>query len=112
MRICKKISTLIFLLTFLFNFNLNAEVVNKINVVGNDRISLETIVVFADISIDKDYQETDISLIIKKLYETNFFSEISAVLENNVLSLTVNENPIVDVIVFKALFNQFQFHFL
>ena len=102
MRICKKISVLIFLLTFLVNFNLNAEVVNKINVVGNDRISLETIVVFADISIGKDYQETDISLIIKKLYETNFFSEISAVLENNVLSLTVNENPIVDVIVFKG----------
>ena len=102
MRICKKIYILVFLLTFVFNFNLKAEIVNKVNVVGNDRISLETIVVFADITIGKDYNETDVSLIIKKLYETNFFSEISAVLSNNTLNLTVSENPIVDVIIFNG----------
>ena len=37
---------------------------------------------------------------IKKLYDTTFFSDISVELENGVLSFTVKENPIINTIVF------------
>ena len=54
---------------------------------GNDRISLETIAIFGDILIGKDYEPSDINLLIKKLYETTFFSDISVELKNNKLKL-------------------------
>ena len=45
-------------------------------------------------------KESDISLLIKKLYETSFFSNISVELINNKLTIVVKENPIVNSIIF------------
>ena len=80
--------------------NAFSDVVDKIEVKGNERISSETIVIFGDISLGKDYQNSDINLLIKKLYDTTFFSDISIELENNNLVITVKENPIINSIVF------------
>ena len=44
-----------------------AEIVKKVEVIGNDRISLETIVIFGDIVIGKDYESSDINKLIKKI---------------------------------------------
>ena len=73
----------VFILFFLaFSAKSYAEIVNKVEVKGNDRITLETIVIFGDITIGKNYESSDINLLIKKLYETNFFSNISVELQN------------------------------
>ena len=94
----------IFVLTFFFITLLNgysySEVVNKVEVKGNERISSETIKVFGDIILGKDYEANDVNNLIKKLYETNFFSNISINLENNTLIITLKENPIINSIVF------------
>ena len=66
--------------------------INKVEVNGNQRITLETIVIFGDITIGKNYNESDISLLIKKLYETNFFSNLSVELINNQLIINVEGN--------------------
>ena len=100
MTVLKKIFfTFILLFTF-FVSKSYAEVVDKVQVEGNERISLETIVIFGDISVGKNYEAPDINILIKKLYETTFFSKISIDLENNILKILVEENPIVDSIVF------------
>tara|TARA_B100001123_G_scaffold450932_1_gene625215 strand:+ start:1404 stop:3647 length:2244 start_codon:yes stop_codon:yes gene_type:complete len=92
-----------FSLFFVFYNNYsNAEIVKKIEIKGNERISKETILVFGDISIGKDYQTNDINSLIKKLYDTTFFSNISVSLKNNKLSITVIENPIINTITFKG----------
>ena len=71
----------IFFLTFLFITFINdqsySEEVKKIEVNGNERISAETIMIFGDIALGKDYQTSDLNSLIKKLYETTFFSDIS-----------------------------------
>ena len=67
-----------FLFLICFNNSSFAEVIKKIEVKGNERISLETIVVFGDVALGKDYNASDINLLIKKLYDTTFFSNISA----------------------------------
>ena len=72
----------------IFNAHSNSEIVKKIKVEGNQRISLETIAIFGDIIIDKDYQSSDITQLIKKLYETNFFSNISINLEDGIKDYT------------------------
>ena len=92
------ISAILFF-TFL-NAQSYSEVVNKVEIKGNERISSETIIIFGDISIGKNYEKSDISLIIKKLYQTTFFSNISAEIGNGELRIFVEENPIIVSVVF------------
>ena len=98
----KKIFALIILYFTFFNVNSYSEIVNKVEVKGNNRISSETIMVFGDISIGENYQGSDVNLLIKKLYESNFFSNISVELKNNKLTIVVEENPLVESIIFKG----------
>jgi outer membrane protein insertion porin family len=86
---------------FFNNFSYS-EIVNKVEAKGNERISLETIIIFGDVSVGKNYEDSDISLLIKKLYETSFFSNISVELINNKLTINVKENPIVNTITFNG----------
>ena len=80
-----------------------SEVVKKINISGNERISNETIIVFGDIAIDQNYEANDINLIIKKLFETKFFSDIKVELKNGILNINVKENKIINSIIFKGI---------
>ena len=96
----KKILSFFLLFLFLINGKSFAEVVKKVEIEGNDRISQETIMVFGDISIGKDYNISEVNILIKKLYSTSFFSNISAAIENNTLKIIVKENPIIKSIVF------------
>jgi len=102
MDFLRKINIFVILFSIFFNVNSYSEIVKKVDVQGNDRISQETIIIFGDIEIGKNYEESDISLLIKKLYETSFFSNISVELANNKLIIAVEENPIVDSIIFKG----------
>ena len=96
----KKIFVVIILYFIIFNVNSYSEIVKKVEVKGNVRISLETIMIFGDVSIGKNYEGSDVNLLIKKLYESNFFSNISVKLKNNKLSIVVTENPLIDSIIF------------
>ena len=73
----------------------NAEIVNKLKFEGNERISNETMMVFGDIVLGKNYEASDVSNLIKKLYETNFFSNIKAEIINGEMRIIVSENPII-----------------
>ena len=100
----KKNIFVIFLFFLYFNISSHsiAEVVNKVNINGNKRISSETIMIFGDILIGKNYEVSDINLLIKKLYQSDFFSNISVELKNNVLNITLEENPIINSIIFEG----------
>ena len=93
--------SLVLFITF-FSVNSYSEVVKKIEVKGNERISTETIMIFGDIALGKNYEIPDVNLLIKKLHETTFFSDISVELENNKLSIVVKENAIINSIIFKG----------
>ena len=98
----KFINLLYILIIFVFIISTKsfAEDVNKVKVVGNERISLESILVFGDITIGNNFETSDVNLLLKKLYETNFFSNIKIAIENGQMTITVTENPIVNTIVF------------
>ena len=96
----KKIIAFHILFFIFYNVYSYSEVVNKVDVQGNDRISSETIMIFGDIMIGENYEDTDIGLLIKKLDETTFFSNISVELINNKLTIVVKENPIINSITF------------
>ena len=74
--------SLIFLITI---SNVIAEIVNKIEISGNQRIANETIKMFSDNPLGKNLNEEDLNIILKKLYNTNFFKNISVDLEKKYL---------------------------
>ena len=98
----KKIIVFLILFFTFYNVNSYSEVVNNVEVQGNNRISSETIMIFGDIVIGNNYEESDVGLLIKKLYETNYFSNISVELNNGNLIVTVEENPIINSVNFEG----------
>ena len=97
----------IFILAILLNyFSLsvsNSEVVNQIKIEGNKRITDEIILMFSGINVGEDITSSEVNGIIKDLFETNFFNNVSVVFENNLVSITVDEAPLIDKIIFSGL---------
>ena len=81
----------IFLISSLF-----AEIIKNVDIRGNIRISDETILVLGDIDIGTNYKTDDLNNIVKKLYESEFFEDISLNLINNILTINLIENPIIE----------------
>ena len=78
--------------------NSYSEIVKEIKVIGNDRISSKTIETFANVSINDNLDQSNINQILKDLYNTNFFNNDTITLKNNVLMISVYENPIINKI--------------
>ena len=97
----------IFILAILLNYFplsvSNSEVINQIKIEGNKRITDEIILMFSQINVGKDINSNAINEIIKNLYETNFFNNVSVVFEDNLVSIIVDEAPIIDKIIFTGL---------
>jgi len=99
----RKIFKLFFFVFLAFTFsNANAEILKKLEIIGNSRISNETIKVYGEIEINKDYSNDDLNTVIKRLYDTKFFSDISTSFSNGVLRINVKENPIIDSIIIEG----------
>ncbi len=102
----KKISKFLLIISFLcfsFQYSVSAEVVKKIIIDGNQRISNETIKMFSAISIDDNLNNLDINKLLKDLYETNFFENVSIKFDNNTLSIFVKEYPIIENIYYEGI---------
>ena len=84
---------LVYLLSISSSFS---EIINKVEVSGNKRISKETIIVIGKIKKDINYDNKNLNDVLKNLYETNFFKDIDIDLSNNVMTINVKENPIIE----------------
>jgi len=72
-----------------------SDVVTKIEVNGNKRITQETIILFGNIKLGSDINNENLDEILKKLYETNFFEDVSLKITNETLFINLKENPII-----------------
>ena len=99
--------SLIFILFLLFTTSLSnfsyADIVNKIEINGNDRISDETILVFSSIKIGQKVKPVDINNILNNIYDTNFFKNVNVSLIDNKLIILVEENPIIGEIFIEGI---------
>jgi len=80
-----------------------AEIVKEVKVVGNVRVSSETIVMFGDIKVNEDYNAQKINELSRQLYDTDFFSYLEINLTNGLLEISVKENPIIQSLVFNGI---------
>ena len=85
-----------------FNFS-NAEIVNKIIINGNERVSDATIIVFSSIKLGDTINEEKLNQIVNSLYDSNFFDNISTRFDNQQLTITVKESPIINKIEFQGI---------
>ena len=92
------------LVVFLFSFKYSlADIVKDIKIIGNERISSDTIKLFSEISLNDSLEIEDLNIILKKLYDTNFFENINVSFKNNLLLIKVIENPIIDNIEYRNI---------
>ncbi len=79
---------------------LKAEIVNKIDIQGNSRISDETIKVYGNIlELGSDFTKENLDEILKNLYSTNFFKDIDIQIKNNTLFISLTEYPIINQLI-------------
>ena len=90
----------------IFSFKVNSEIIDKIEIEGNNRISNSNIILFGKINLNEDYDNNKINRILKNLYETDFFEKINISIKNNVLKIKVQENPIIQTIEITGVKNK------
>ncbi len=83
-----------------------AENVKSINITGNERLSNETILLFSEIDISNDLNVNDLNEATKKLYQTDYFEDIKMLIDNEVLKISVIENPIIQTITVNGIKNR------
>ena len=90
----------IFLLSLLLNslvfssFSFS-EIIKKIEITGNNRISDETILMFSKVDIGQSVKNDKINQILKDLYNSNFFNNVSVKIEKNTLFIKIDEAPLI-----------------
>ena len=92
----------IFYLFLFFNIS-NAEIVNKIVINGNERVSDETIILFSAVKLGDTINAEKLNQIVNSLYDSNFFDNISTSLNNQELTITVKESPIINKVEFQGI---------
>jgi outer membrane protein insertion porin family len=95
------IRVLAILLLFLLTNNSFSEI-KKIVIIGNSRVSSNTVESLIDkknFNIDSIY----INNLTKKIYDTDFFSEVKIFYNQDVLTITVVENPVVNFFYINGL---------
>ena len=83
-------SILIFLAT-----SLKSEEFDNIIINGNERISDETIIVFSELSNEQFLDENSINGILKKIYQSGFFKDVTIKIQDKNLIIDIIENPII-----------------
>ena len=97
-----------YLLLFLIFLSLNIKHVfatnlESIEINGNDRISNETILMFADIDEQRKIDQNYLNEILKNIYESNFFNNVEVEYLNNIITIKVEEFPIIENIYYEGI---------
>ena len=90
---------IIFVYLLFFGNILSAEIIKKIDISGNERISDETVKVYGEININQNVDNLKINEIIKNLYSTNFFEDIQISVSNGTLFIKLVEYPVINEII-------------
>ena len=101
----KFLTLILFCFCLSFN-NIKADTYNEIRILGNQRLSVETIIMFSGLNIDTDIKKEDLNTSIKNLYKTNYFSNIEIKSIDKILEIKVEENPIIQSIKINGVKNK------
>ncbi len=92
-----------FVITILLLKPVYSEILKDVKIINNKRVSKQSILSFGNIKIGKDYNQSQLNIILKDLYDTNFFSDIKLNLENNILVIDVKERKIIQTVIIDGI---------
>ena len=92
-----------FIIFLLFIGNVFSEIVKDFKIEGNQRVSESTIINFSEVKLNTDLNPNQFNKVLKNIYSTNFFENVSLSLENGILNIRVEEYPIVQSIIINGV---------
>ena len=104
-----KIAKIYLILNLLFPISfshLKAEIFNEIKIIGNQRLSVETVLMFSGLKSGIDLSDEDLNNAFKNLYKTDYFKDIEFVKTNMTLEIKISENPIIQSILINGIKNK------
>ena len=91
---------LLLFVPFIYFFSsISAEEVDKVTINGNKRVSNETIKIYGNIEINKNYNEKDLNQIVRDIYSTNFFENVEVEIRSGNLIINLVEYPIINQLI-------------
>ena len=78
----------------------------KIVIDGNKRLSDETIKIYGKIKNYKNFDSSTLNIILNNLYETGFFENVKISFDNDILKISIVENPIIENIEINGVRNE------
>ncbi len=97
----KNIFLILTFLVFVPKFSYS-EIIKKIEISGNERISSETIKMFTKKDIGENIDDKDLNEILKRIYDSTFFEDVKVSIKENTLKIVVLENPLVENVEIKG----------
>ena len=94
LNMIKIIKCILFLL--LVNSISNANIISSLKIEGNSRISNDTIKSLIEFNNNQEYTEENLNQMQKKIFESNFFKNVTLILEKDTLVIKLVENPIIN----------------
>ena len=93
---------------FLFSSKLFSQNLTNFEIIGNERISDETIIIFTGLNDikNKKLNDNDLNNIIKNLYSTDFFENVSIKIINGKLLIKVLEYPLIQKVELSGIKNK------
>lgn len=79
-----------------------AEVIEKMQVKGNQRLEAETIYSYLPFAVGDDVNTNAVNEAIKELYKTGFFNDVKIDLKESSVVIDVNERPAISSITFEG----------
>ena len=86
------LSIILNLILLSFSFS---EIVKRIEITGNTRISDETVLMFSRINEGQNFNSLMLNELLKNLYDSNFFSDVSVKFEDSIILINVEESPLI-----------------
>ena len=90
------------MLNFNFYVFANENSINEIVIEGSQRIDTETIISYSNVNVGDSYTEDLGNQILKDLFDTNLFSNLEISFENNLLLISIKENPTINLVKFSG----------
>ena len=100
-KLNKKILLFVLIFFSIYSFSF-AEIIKKIEINGNERVSNETIEMFSKITVGDNIDQDDLNKILKNVYDSNFFTNVKVTFEDNVLIIFVKESSLVENVIIKG----------
>ena len=94
---------LAFILKFIFITSSYSEIIKNFQIIGNDRVSNETVIMFSNLKIGQNINSNDLNKSLKDLYSTNYFKNVRILSDNGTIKLFVQENPIIQSVIINGI---------